>query len=44
MEEECPKCGGGTVKPYPPRFSPDDRYGRYRRMLKKESMKGEGYV
>ncbi|MBR2255439.1 MAG: RNA-protein complex protein Nop10 [Candidatus Methanomethylophilaceae archaeon] len=24
-------CGVGTVLPVPPRFSPEDRYGKYRR-------------
>jgi H/ACA ribonucleoprotein complex subunit 3 len=29
----CPRCGQGTDVPIPARFSPDDRYGKYRRML-----------
>jgi H/ACA ribonucleoprotein complex subunit 3 len=27
----CPECGGSTVSAHPIRFSPDDRYGAYRR-------------
>ena len=35
MKDECPKCGERTVSPLPPRFSPEDRYGKYRRALKR---------
>ncbi|MCK4367008.1 MAG: RNA-protein complex protein Nop10 [Thermoplasmata archaeon] len=31
---ECPKCGSSTGMALPPRFSPEDRYGRFRRQLK----------
>lgn len=34
MEEKCPRCGEKTVKPEPPRFSPLDKFGKYRRMMK----------
>jgi len=45
---KCPDCGGYTMKhactscetvtypSHPPRFSPEDRWGKYRRMLKKD--------
>ena len=36
LKEFCERCGAKTVSPLPPRFSPTDRYGKYRRMLKKE--------
>jgi len=36
LKDVCPDCGERTVSPIPPRFSPEDRYGRYRRQLKKE--------
>lgn len=32
----CPKCGTNTKSPLPPRFSIEDRYGKYRRKLKKQ--------
>jgi H/ACA ribonucleoprotein complex subunit 3 len=35
LRAECPKCGGRTMTPHPPRFSPEDRLGKYRRRLKK---------
>jgi len=34
MLAACPKCGGCTKSPMPPSFSPEDRYGKYRRMAK----------
>jgi H/ACA ribonucleoprotein complex subunit 3 len=34
MKDTC-QCGGVTVIPQPPRYSPQDRYGKYRRQLKK---------
>lgn len=40
MKETCPKCGGTTIMAMPAKYSPDDRYGEYRRRLKKE-IKGE---
>ncbi|MBE6522903.1 MAG: RNA-protein complex protein Nop10 [Thermoplasmata archaeon] len=27
----CPICGKATVNPIPPRYSPEDRMGEYRR-------------
>ncbi len=36
LRDSCPRCGARTVPPLPPRFSPEDRYGAYRRRLLKE--------
>jgi H/ACA ribonucleoprotein complex subunit 3 len=33
LAECCPVCGCPTASAHPPRFSPEDRYGRYRRMV-----------
>jgi H/ACA ribonucleoprotein complex subunit 3 len=33
MRPACPKCGAATQSPHPARFSPQDRYGEYRRRL-----------
>jgi H/ACA ribonucleoprotein complex subunit 3 len=30
LSHACSKCGGATVDPHPPKYSPDDRYVRYR--------------
>ncbi|MEM3397185.1 MAG: RNA-protein complex protein Nop10 [Thermoplasmata archaeon] len=37
LKEYCPRCKNKTVTPHPFRFSPEDRYGTYRRALKKMS-------
>ncbi|MGB9636349.1 MAG: RNA-protein complex protein Nop10 [Thermoplasmata archaeon] len=31
----CPRCSAPTCSPHPFRFSPEDRFGKYRRALKK---------
>jgi H/ACA ribonucleoprotein complex subunit 3 len=33
MSDACPACGSRTVTVHPARFSPDDRYARYRSPL-----------
>jgi H/ACA ribonucleoprotein complex subunit 3 len=33
INETCPSCGGKTVTVHPARFSPDDKYARYRSPL-----------
>ncbi|MFQ6011939.1 MAG: RNA-protein complex protein Nop10 [Nitrososphaerales archaeon] len=30
LKQECPDCGSVTISPHPPKFSPQDRYARYR--------------
>ncbi|MBN1861984.1 MAG: RNA-protein complex protein Nop10 [Candidatus Thermoplasmatota archaeon] len=37
MHPICTKCKGKTVSRKPARFSPQDHYGRYRRVLKKRN-------
>jgi H/ACA ribonucleoprotein complex subunit 3 len=32
----CPHCGGTVHIPHPPKFSPDDKYLKYRIAVKKE--------
>lgn len=39
LKDACPKCGGKLKVIYPPKFSIEDKYGKYRRILKKEAMK-----
>jgi rRNA maturation protein Nop10 len=29
---KCPKCDTLTENTFPPRYSPEDKYGKYRRM------------
>ena len=33
----CPKCGGELYTPKPPKYSPEDRYAKYRRAMKEEA-------
>jgi len=37
MSDKC-KCGGEAVNPKPPKYSPEDKFGKYRRKAK-EAMK-----
>ncbi|MFQ5832747.1 MAG: RNA-protein complex protein Nop10 [Candidatus Thorarchaeota archaeon] len=34
---DCPRCGESVVTPHPPKYSPQDRYGEYRRKAKKRA-------
>ena len=31
---KCPKCGGETLSPHPSKFSPNDKYARFRQPAK----------
>ncbi len=33
LSEQCP-CGGTRISPKPPKWSPEDKYGAYRRKYK----------
>jgi H/ACA ribonucleoprotein complex subunit 3 len=30
LSRQCPKCNAPTMDPHPPKYSPDDKYVRYR--------------
>jgi H/ACA ribonucleoprotein complex subunit 3 len=34
LKEACPRCGKATAQAGPAKYSPEDRYGVYRRKLK----------
>lgn len=36
LSTTCPVCGKATVIAHPARFSPEDRYGKYRRAAKND--------
>jgi H/ACA ribonucleoprotein complex subunit 3 len=36
-QKQCPKCGGPVVDPKPPKYSPQDKYGDYRRKAKRKA-------
>jgi H/ACA ribonucleoprotein complex subunit 3 len=39
--DECPYCGGIVRIPHPAKFSPDDKYLKYRMALKREGQHSE---
>lgn len=43
MEEDC-SCGGKASIAIPPKYSPEDKYGDYRRKFKRESLEGKGVI
>jgi len=34
LEKVCPKCNEKTISPKPGKYSPLDKYGKYRRLAK----------
>jgi H/ACA ribonucleoprotein complex subunit 3 len=36
QKSTCPLCGGPAKTAHPPKFSPEDRYGKFRRVWKKK--------
>ncbi len=42
LKPQCPGCGATTDRPGPARYSPEDRYGTYRRALKRASAREQG--
>jgi len=34
IKSQCPVCGDATRTAHPPRFSPEDKFGEYRRKVK----------
>ena len=39
LKQVCPKCEGETKNPNPPKYSPEDIYGKYRRLAKGKQFK-----
>lgn len=38
MKDVCPVCDGEVNVIYPPKYSIEDKYGKYRRKLKEEML------
>lgn len=38
LHEKCPVCDSKTVSPGPGKFSPEDKYGEYRRRSKLKNL------
>ena len=43
MIESC-VCGGKAVCVRPSKYSPDDKYGAYRRKVKEDELKSKGWL
>jgi H/ACA ribonucleoprotein complex subunit 3 len=43
LKEAC-TCGSKAISPAPARFSPEDKYGAYRRKAKKEELVKRGLL
>jgi H/ACA ribonucleoprotein complex subunit 3 len=43
-KDRCPHCGGTVRIPHPPKFSPDDKYLKYRMALKRRAELNEGDI
>jgi H/ACA ribonucleoprotein complex subunit 3 len=39
MKDKCPKCNLKTISPKPPKYSPEDKYAKYRRIASTEKRK-----
>lgn len=40
MDKKC-SCGGKAINPKPAKFNLEDKYGKYRRKVKREKLKEE---
>ncbi len=43
MKEVC-GCGGSVIMAKPPKYSPEDKYGHYRRKVKKQELIEKGLL
>ena len=43
MHEKC-RCGGEAVTIRPPKYSPEDKFGGYRRKIKEENWRKGGLL
>ena len=39
LEKKCPSCHKETFRPLPPKFVLPDKYGKYRREVRREELK-----
>ena len=44
MKERCPVCDAECVIVKPAKYSPEDKYAKYRREAKKEELKEKGLL
>ncbi|MAG50922.1 ribosome biogenesis protein [archaeon] len=41
LKEKCPTCNSKTTSPKPPKFSPEDKFGYWRRKAKKNDLENK---
>jgi len=44
LKENCPSCGEETIFRVPPKFSPEDKYAKYRREARRKLLKEVGLL
>ncbi|MBT4604250.1 ribosome biogenesis protein [archaeon] len=44
IKEICPKCNSKTLRPMPPKFSPEDKYADLKRQAKEQERKQKGLI
>ena len=44
LHEVCPLCNVETVRPIPSKYSPEDKYGHYRRLAKFDERKQKDLI
>ncbi|MFC1691169.1 nucleolar RNA-binding Nop10p family protein [Nanoarchaeota archaeon] len=44
FKDTCVKCKSKTISPRPPKYSPEDKFGAYRRKVKEDILKEEGLL
>ena len=44
FKEICPRCNNKTNRVIPPKFSPEDPWGDYRRKMKRKLLEEKGWL
>ena len=44
LKDKCNICSSKTVDPKPPKYSPEDKYAKFRREAKSEEYNKKGYI
>jgi H/ACA ribonucleoprotein complex subunit 3 len=44
LNSSCPECNSKTVLPKPPKYSPEDKYGKFRREVKGDEYKEKNLI
>ncbi|PIN70575.1 ribosome biogenesis protein [Candidatus Woesearchaeota archaeon CG11_big_fil_rev_8_21_14_0_20_43_8] len=44
LKKSCSGCGTDTISPIPPKYSPEDKYARFRRSEKRKQFEERGWL